>query len=133
MLATGYLAPPMSAKTRINLLPLFLTPGQTIELPIVIPGCTHVHLHELVYRNYREKDLIRRCIVHVNEQVVDYVKHAGNDKIYHVDGDPDAGRMIRLSEDDNLRFTLEVSCEDFSKCHCRKHKFQLNISALLEH
>jgi hypothetical protein len=91
-----------------------------------------VQLHELVYKNYKDKDLIKRCIIHVNDQVVDYVKQEEADKTYYIDGSPETERMVTLSDNEHIRFSLEVSCEDFSRCHCRQHKFQLNISAVME-
>ena len=114
----------------IQLLPLLLSPGKSQEVSISIPGCNKLILKELIYRNSAEADLIEECYVIVNGNSFRFQKSEHNDKIYLVKGEKDMQVELEIDPAVDVDFKLEVVCQDFNVCHCKQHRFQLNISAL---
>jgi hypothetical protein len=114
------------------LLPLFLKHGKTYDFPIVIPGCKEIVLHDLKYKNKAGTDLITSCRLHVNGKVIKYVKSEDCSKTYYIEGIKNKNSQLRIETSDSMKFSLEISCEDFSVCHCKEHNFQLNISAICQ-
>ena len=125
-LAVFYFTPQM------QLLPLFLKHGKTYELPIVVPGCNHIVLHELKYRHQQTYSLIKSCNVRVNGTSHRYVQSEECPRTYYLEGERKKSLPIEVDPNEDLRFSLEITCEDFSRCFCQDQRFQLNISALCE-
>jgi len=113
----------------IQLLPLLLAHGKTLQVPIVIAGCKRLVLHELIYRNKFEEDLIKECKVWVGKESVTYQKSESCAKTYFINGTEGVKRSFHIDPATDTEFRLEVSCENFTLCKCKEHRFQLNISA----
>lgn len=113
------------------MLPLLLQHGRTFDLPIVMPNCRQVVLRDLIYRNKGE-DLITQCRVSINGVEVTYNRSHEHEKTYYVNGQKDAEHIIDVEPQQDLRISLEISCHDFSLCHCRDHRFHLNMLAICE-
>jgi hypothetical protein len=116
----------------MQLLPLFLKHGKTYELPIVVPGCHQIVLHELKYRNRKGSDLIKSCEVTVNGHTHRYLRSADCPKTYFLEGSFSKSSPIYVDPNEDLKFRLEVTCEDFNACDCFDQRFQLNISAVCD-
>jgi hypothetical protein len=116
----------------MNLLPLFLKDRATLELPIVNSDYKQIVIRELAYKNLRQEDLITECTIEVGGEKVIFKKINKSDKVYYIDGIKGNEMFIPLDENKYLTFKLVISCHDFQKCHCRDHRFQLNISGLGE-
>ena len=112
----------------MKLLPLFLMDGRTYELPIVNEGCRQIILHDLIYKSGAE-DLITECHLHVNDEVYSYRKKNNGSRVFYLDGIEKKDTRITVNTEDNVKFSLKISCEDFNKCLCQQRQFQLNISA----
>lgn len=121
---------PEKTKT-VNLLPLHLQHGRTFDLPIVILNCKQIILHDLVYKNNGE-DLIKQCKVTINGKELSYNRSKNQSKTYYINGEENSQQFIDLEHGKDLKVSLQVSCHDFNLCHCKEHRFHLNISAVCE-
>jgi len=122
----------LSSSRTIQLLPLLLAPGRSQEIPIVIAGCSQLILHELVYRNKANKDLINECYVSVNGRQYKYLRSQHCEKTYLPQGLENNGIVIQYDPNQEITVNLEISCQDFDACGCLQQRFQLNMSAMYQ-
>lgn len=113
-----------------KLLPLFLNIGKTHEFPIVIPSCNRIHFHQLKHKNSGARDRITSARVFIENTEVRF-QRAGNSEEFFVNGVQGNSAEVQVADlSKPIAIRLEVECEDFSSCHCRQNRFQLNLSAV---
>jgi hypothetical protein len=113
----------------MKLLPLFLEEGKIYEMPIVVGSCKNLLLHEVIYRSKEEINLITECRIEVNGEMFRFSQAEHGSKNFYPSGEKGKRYSVPIRENGNPSFSLKILCEDFSKCHCRKYKFQLKVSA----